>query len=300
VVLGVASIPALFLWLFIPDEAVTALEPVVEVRAELPPRAEEVTFASGVTSLSGVIHMPGGAGPHPGVVVVHGSGRQTAHGLAPIGEAFARAGIAALTYDKRGVGRSQGTYATVSPGSSDRTLGTLAGDALAGVAFLKAQRDIRWTRIGLVGLSQGGWIAPLAASQTSDVAFMVLYSGPTVSVGEEIYFSDLTGEQGGSTERTDPEIARLLATYDGPRGFDPRPVLRDLDVPGLWLLGERDRSIPVPETTAILGELQADGRPFAYEVFPGADHSLRDETGSLVDSWPVVADWLNRIGVLED
>jgi dienelactone hydrolase len=209
------------------------------------------------------------------------------------------AAIAALTYDKRGVGRSQGSYSTVGPGSSERTLGTLADDALAGVAFLKAQRDIRWTRIGLVGLSQGGWIAPLAASRTADVAFMVLYSSPAVSVGEEIYFSDLTGDQGGSTDLTDPEIARLLAAYDGPRGFDPRQVLMDIDVPGLWLLGERDRSIPVPETTAILRELQSAGRPFAFEVFEGADHSLRDGPGSLVDSWPVVHDWLSRVGVLQ-
>ena len=102
---------------------------------------------------------------------------------------------------------------------------------------------------------------------------MILLVGPTVSVGEEIYYSKF------AEETTTPfnELSAILAKYTGPRGYDPRPVLETLNVPGLWLLGEADRSIPTIETVAILDDLKARGRPFTRIVYPGAGHNLSGE-----------------------
>ncbi len=87
-----------------------------------------------------------------------------------IADALTRRGIAVLRVDDRGVGGSTGS-------SSSSTTEDFAGDALAGVAFLNARKEIDPARIGLVGHSEGGLIAPIAASRSKDVAFIVLMAG---------------------------------------------------------------------------------------------------------------------------
>lgn len=301
VVCAVAAAPVIFLWFFMPETDISSAEAdsLVVATADLPLRVERVTFAAGVTPMAGLLTLPSGPPPHPAVVVVHGSGPQTAQSLAWIGEAWARVGFAALTYDKRGVGGSGGRYEAVSTRNSATVLGTLAEDVLGAVAFLEEQRDIDPRRIGLVGLSQGGWIAPLAASRSDRVSFMVLYSGPTVSVGEEMFYSELTGDGDGQPDvSADADLEERMAAFDGPRGFDPLPALEALEIPALWLLGAKDRSIPVPRTRRILDGLRASGKPFEYHVFPAADHSLRStESGEPADSWPVVEAWLESVGL---
>jgi pimeloyl-ACP methyl ester carboxylesterase len=142
----------------------------------------------------------------------------------------------------------------------------------AGVKFLAAHPDVDRTRIGLAGGSQAGWIIPLAASTAQPTpAFMIMLSGPTVPVGEEIYFSRFA--EGTTTPIAD--AYRQLDKFTGARGFDPAPTLRALDVRGLWLLGLDDRSIPIRDTIRILDKLIKDGKPYRHVDFPGADHSLR-------------------------
>ena len=174
-----------------------------------------VTFNNASVTLSGSLYLPAGAGPHPAIVTVHGSGRQTRGSHKSIADYFVMRGIAVLSYDKRGVGHSEGTYTGIGPQNSETAFGDLSGDALAGVAFLTDHQSINAEQIGLLGVSQAGWIIPLAAAKSRDVAFIVLFSGPTVTVGEEIYYSDLTGDDG----------------YNGARqilnpSFDKRPALR--------------------------------------------------------------------------
>jgi dienelactone hydrolase len=96
---------------------------------------------------------------------------------------FARHGVAALLYDKRDVG--------YEPGGTDLVdLRDLAGDALAAVALLKARNDIRDDQIGLWGISQGGMVAPIAAAQSSDVAYVIavheLMLSPDAGGGEQL------------------------------------------------------------------------------------------------------------------
>ena len=138
-------------------------------------------------------------------------------------------------YDKRGVGDSSGTNPQDLVGNpSFRDVGNpdapqfhpdiaasvqmidiLAGDALAGVKWLKTRADIDASRIGFVGVSQAGWIMPLAANRSEDIAFIVNISGPAVTVGIENRYSELTGENPGfpdlqlSEEETDRRTERL-------------------------------------------------------------------------------------------
>ncbi len=85
------------------------------------------------------------------------------------------------------------------------------------------------------------------------------------------------------------KIYQALPSYTGAHGFDPKPVLESLNVPGLWLLGGEDRSIPTPATVAILDQLIAAGKPYSHVVFPGYGHNVPP-------SWPHIEQWLAKVG----
>jgi pimeloyl-ACP methyl ester carboxylesterase len=229
------------------------------------------TFPStGGVRLSYALDLPPGPGPHPAIVFGHGSGRTTKDEAMPVKAAMVRAGFAVLRYDKRGVGASTGTFEAPGLLNSDRLLPILADDMVAGVEFLRSRPEIDANRIGLMGISQAGWIMPLAADRSPHVRYMILVVGPTVPVGIEIYYSGLA--EGTSTSFED--LSARLLEYQGPRGFDPRPTLERINVPGLWLLGAQDRSIPTRETVAVLEDLSRAGRPYRWIVYPNAGHFI--------------------------
>jgi len=229
-------------------------------------------FANGDVKLSYEFTKPVGRGPFPGVVIGHGSGLAKKEDCRYLSASFLRRGYATLCYDKRGVGQSTGTYTDVGTGNSEKMFPLLASDMVAGMKFLAAHPDIDKKHIGLAGSSQAGWIIPIAAATAEPKpAFMIMLSGPTCPVGEEIYWSRFAE----GTTMPAAEVYDKLDQYTGPHGFDPAPTLRSLNVRGLWLLGLDDRSIPIRDTIRILDGLIKDGKPYRHVDFPGADHSLR-------------------------
>ncbi len=133
----------------------------------------EVGFRHGGDQLAGSLYLPSGPGPHPAVLMVLGSGVATREygGVVPaLALRFVRSGFACLSWDKPGCGRSTGDFNTQS--FDDR-----ADEVLATVRFLRGRSDISPERIGLWGHSQGGMVAPLAASRSDQVAFLIEVSG---------------------------------------------------------------------------------------------------------------------------
>lgn len=190
-------------------------------------------------------------------------------------------GFAVLRFDKRGVGESTGTYVFVGTKDSPWVFPELAGDIVAAARFLRTRPEIDKTRIGLAGWSQAGWILPHAARALGDAAFLVLFSGPVCSVGQEMYYSDLAE----NTTRPLPEVNALMPAFHGAPGYDPLPTLRGLNTPALWLLGLADRSIPIETTVANLKALAAAGRPFEWRTYKGLDHGLSPRIWDDVESW---------------
>ncbi len=141
-------------------------------------RTEEVIFANADAKLAGTIILPLGKGPFPAIIQVHGSGNQTRSEDFYKSRAylFARNGIAVLIYDRRGKGLSTGT---------DVSLELLADDAIAGVHFLQQYASIQKNKIGIMGFSQGGYVGPLAASRSDDIAFIIAGSAPGVTPDEQ-------------------------------------------------------------------------------------------------------------------
>lgn len=184
--------------------AICLLLPVAAAAQAPGYRTEEMRYANGDVALAGVLMLPDARGPVPGAVIIQGSGRsdRTNQWARAIAEELVRAGVAVLLTDKRGSGASGGDWQTA--GFDD-----LAADALAGVAALRARTDVDAARVGLVGLSQGGWIAPLAAARSPHVAFVIDVSGATVSYAEQSFHE--MGNTARQAGLSDAGVAEVLA-----------------------------------------------------------------------------------------
>jgi pimeloyl-ACP methyl ester carboxylesterase len=128
---------------------------------------------------------PAGTGPHPAVVILHGSGRADGLHDAPDyrihANAFVRQGLAVLVYDKRGLGDSQGDFSTA-------VYDDFAHDALSAVRFLRSREDIDPRRIGLLGTSEGGWLTPEVAARAGDIAFVINKCGAPLPWDQTVLF----------------------------------------------------------------------------------------------------------------
>ncbi|HTX50874.1 MAG TPA: alpha/beta fold hydrolase [Caulobacteraceae bacterium] len=151
-----------------------------------PYRAEDVSFDDGPgVKLAGTLTLPPGPGPFPAVVLVSGSGPNTRNEpilghqiFLVLADHLTRRGIAVLRYDKRGVGQSTGDYAKA-------TTQDFADDAESAVAYLRSRPEIDARRVGIIGHSEGGEIAPMVAVRDPRLAFIVMMAGPGVD-GEAI------------------------------------------------------------------------------------------------------------------
>lgn len=141
--------------------------------------SEQVSFRNGDVMLAGTLFQPRDRGPHPGVVVVHGSGPESRHEYSFYAQYLARRGIAALVYDKRGVGESTGELYR-----SD--YGDYAEDAVAAVGSLASRSDIRRGAIGLFGFSEAEWVAPQAVARSDLISFVAVVGAAGTSPAEQV------------------------------------------------------------------------------------------------------------------
>ena len=145
-----------------------------------PYRSEEVVFVNRTDSitLQGTLTMPESSGPFRAVILLSGSGPNDRDELIwghrvflVLADYLTRQGIAVLRYDDRGVGRSGGNY-------DEASFENFALDALAAFEYLKTRPEIDQDHIGFIGHSEGGAIAPLAASKSDEISFIVLMAAP--------------------------------------------------------------------------------------------------------------------------
>ncbi len=276
---------------------------------------EDVRFANGPVVLAGTLLRPSGAGPHPAVVVLHGSGpdgRDNAY-YDFLARAFLRRGIAVLVYDKRGVGASGGDWLR-SPFSA------LGGDGVAALRFLRRQPRIDSSRVGVWGGSEGAVLAPEVAQSVPGTAFVVMQSATGVSFAEQNLHQTERQVRSWTTSEAEVEVAmrlqRLKHAYartgegweayaralDGARGtawaglggperpddpwwtwyrtkmdHSPIPALEQMRIPVLAVWGANDPLVPVARSrAAVAAALRRAGNRYAtLRVVEGADHSLQ-------------------------
>ena len=259
-------------------------DPALAFRLALQSEVVHFTSEDG-TRLTGLLTLPVTSGPYPAIMMLHGSepGTKDNFGNQQISAFMASQGIAILTYDKRGAGESEGSYVE---SASESNLNLTAQDVIAGVEYLKSRPEIKGDQIGLTGFSQAGWVIPLAASQSEDIAYFIILSGPITSVGHEDIYSSYTNDGESSENYSEEEISKRLA--DTPHsGFESTPIIANLDQPGLWIWGDQDKSLPFFESERNLKAIIAQGKTnFSYFVLPGADHNLQQTTQGLFNEIP--------------
>ncbi|MBA3655745.1 MAG: alpha/beta fold hydrolase [Gemmatimonadaceae bacterium] len=169
------------------------------------PSEASLSFSNGSVQLRGTLWTPSGGGLHPAVVLMGGNGpwRPARGFFDQIRDALLAQGIAVAYYDRRGEGLSTGDF--------DRSsFEELAGDAVSAVNAIRASAGIAPGKVGLWGHSMGGWIAPLAASQSSSVAFVITAAGPGVGpLDQTLYARENEDRAAGVPEQDVKDLAAL-------------------------------------------------------------------------------------------
>jgi pimeloyl-ACP methyl ester carboxylesterase len=170
-------------------EKTTELKRPQEPKKPYPYGEEEVTYDNprAKLKLAGTLTVPKGEGPFPAILLIAGSGPNSRDEVVfghkvflVLADYLTRRDLVVLRSDKRGIGKSKGNY-------EHATSADFADDALAGVEYLKARKEVDPRKIGLVGHSEGGLVAPMVAARSKDVAFIVLMAGTGVP-GEQILY----------------------------------------------------------------------------------------------------------------
>jgi uncharacterized protein len=250
-------------------------------------RLEEIEFVSHATRLSGSLALPRDRPIRAALVFVHGSGKQTRN--LELANRFAEAGIAALVYDKRGAGKSGGVFEG-EQSVSEQNISLLADDAAAGLKALANRPELKGIPIGISGISQAGWIAPLAAGRSGVARFIVLWSGPVCKVSEEDIFSIYTRDKDSLVapayrEALDSRTEKYVWPDFLGKDPDPADSLARLSIPGLWIFSDNDGSIPVDLSIERLQALRRAGHRYDYVLFSGVGHNNMDGTFATAVEW---------------
>jgi dienelactone hydrolase len=272
-----------------PAATPAAAAPPPGVPADL--TAEEVTFTGGGgLVLHGTVLSPAGAPPaRPGMVLVHGAGTGTPR-TKLMGEAveFARRGMSVLVHDKRSEGYSL----------FHRSYTQLAEDALGAVATLRRQQGVDPAKVGIWGLSEGGWVAPIAASRTKDIAFVVLVGANGLPPLRQQVWAVAAGLRkagvaGSLVDRAEHHFYRAIADgglFPEPY-YDPGPTLTAVRQPVLGIWGTHDLLTPPQESPPLFARALDKGgnRHYTFRFFPDAEHAAHRTPDGGVTRLPELA-----------
>ncbi len=272
-----------------------------------------VEFKHEENYLSGSLVVPEDrSGPFPIVVFVHGDGAlpYDAYGYyRPLWNRLAEQGIASFSWDKPGVGSSQGDW-------ENQSMDDRADEVIAAIEMLKKRTDIAPGKIGLIGFSQAGWVLPLVASKSDYPDFMIVVSGAINWMDQGAYLTETRlAHEGFSDEKIKEAISDFRDssnkffspsfTYDEyfqyyhnnavlressgePMSlqrfrfvklnwrYDARESLKDIKGPTLAIFGDQDLNVNVSESVRIYKEIfeESGNRNLTIKVFSGAQHGL--------------------------
>jgi len=292
---------------------------------------EEVEFSGAGVRLSATITVPGPASASTGLVLIGGSGPSDRHNdgfFDLLRDHLASAGVAVLAYDKRGAGRSTGDWATA-------TVDDLAADAAAAVAALQARPRVTPGTVGVLGHSEGGWVALRLCARLATLRHLIINSCPAVSFAESEAYA-LT-RAGAEPDKAAALIAQLTAAVQAGLGYeegqrilaacehepwypalaaggfsldaaawsqlgawghyDPGPDLDQLTTPTLAIFGGNDPLVPVQASITRLRDTAArTARPQQITVFPGAGHRLQAGTSLAPGYLACLSTWSRELG----
>jgi len=293
-------------------------------------REHEVTFpTTGNVQLAGTFTVPTTPGPHPAVIMLHGSDLHYRF-RGNVVTFFASRGIAVLSWDKRGNFGSGGSLATAN-------IDTMAADGEAAIRWLRARPEIDPRRVGVWAISQGGWPASILAAHDSSLAFVILHAGSslTPAVQGDDDMRTRVMESGGTQAAADTllsyyhqyndvlrgratrESLELLYRSFGAQGnrflwppsgvssdrarwlagindFDPVPYWSTARAPVLAMFGEFDGYVPPETNVPVLRAafVRSGNRDTSIVVFPRANHRFEESSRRLTRDWVIGSRYL--------
>lgn len=277
-VIGILAIPALF-----KDRSGQLAEFEEPELAEL--TYEEVSFQNleSQLTLGGMIFLPENA-VETTVIIIHGSGYSNRNNTwyLSLVDKLTRQGLAVLLPDKRGSNKSQGNWKGVS-------VEVLASDTHAAIDYVKSHPQLSETKIGLLGVSQGGWIAPVVSSQRSDLAFIVNMSGSTTTGDNQLLFEEkhnlgqytynfIAAPLSKLTTQSLKKKEHIAVFLD----FDPMVYWHKIQAPGFIAYGENDTNCPVEQSITLI-EKERPAK-IQYRVYPNGRHGILSEDGKTISS----------------
>lgn len=266
-------------------------------------RERQLSVSTAMGEMRAFAYYPAADGLLPGLVLVDGAGDSVADGWGEQPATFGGCGAVVLTHDKPGCGGSPGDW-------HEQTIADRTADSLAAMEVLRGQPGVDPDRVGLLGISQGGWVSYLAASQAPRaVRHVVTISGPGVSPMEQERYRLATAADGDedalawvderarmliageapasilATQRAFEDrpwygpvseyyTAENMAFYARSIGFNPAAVFPGIGCPVFAAYGGADASVPVRRSVAALNELLPSDPRHAIAVYPDADHGL--------------------------
>jgi len=254
----------------------------------------------------------------PAIVLVGGSGnidRDTiAYGVPVMGQLaghLADAGYLVVRYDKRGIGQSGGR-------AESATLSDYADDVVSVVKWLREQKDVDGKRVYVVGHSEGGAVALMAATRSGDVKAVVTIAAPGVK-GSELVLEQqrraldtlkISEEEKQRRVELQKQIMNAVLTGQGWEGvdekvrkqadsawfrsflqWDPAPVMKKVEQPLLIMHGELDKQVPIQSAELLNGlAMQRDKNVAALVLVPGINHLLVPATTGEVAEYASLTD----------
>jgi hypothetical protein len=268
--------------------------------AGAPYAAEDVELKGpGGITLGGTLTLPSGArGPVPAIVTITGSGQQdrdeyipVAGGYRPfrqIADTLGRRGIAVLRLDDRMMGASTGQIGTSAE---------YAEDIRAALVYLRTRREVDSLRLGLLGHSEGGLIAPMVAAAEPSLRALVILAGPATSGLEIIRYQNryaINRDTSLNARQRDSAYAASLRRLDSAATgnvwlrffltYDPLPTARKVRTPTLILQGATDSQITPEQAEKLATAIRQGGnRDVTVRVLPNHNHLfLLDPDGSFL------------------
>lgn len=233
--------------------------------------------------LAGMLFKPESSGLYPAAVVIHGSGtsRRDNRWYLSLVDHLQQHGIAVLLPDKRGSENSEGNWRSAS-------FADLATDTKAAIQYFKNDSGLEISSIGVIGMSQGGHIAPLVAQQSADIAYVVNVVGGALPMHHSlIYEENHNLRQMGFLPGVSNAIALISTRYlihvrqqkfwDSIGNFDPLPHWQQLSVPAFVLYGQDDTNVDSTNSASRLNSLNKSN--INVTIFPGSGHALESPVG---------------------
>lgn len=259
------------------------------VIAQNQPQGEEFEVPNQDVTISGSLFLPDSLTEKlPVLVFIPGSSAGTREEFLPFVKPINDFGYGVVIYDKRGTGKSTGDFIRISSVTSDSLIRTRAADVSSIIDYVARHKRVDPKKIGVCASSQGTWVTSALQQERGDLGFIINCSGGVASVGQSDYYDEIMDAGTLTIEKGNTKVK----DFTGFLGYDPKSVIKEMELPVLWVYGALDDSHPALFDIEFLKALKKPN--FRFELLKNVNHNLVDvSTNSFSEAlMELTFDWM--------